>query len=150
MEKKRMTFRALFKDQHFKGWQYFDILDVLAPRSDFDIDTVCQDTGLGDRNGKKIFDGHIVRVFDEERYCVCDEWEDCEAPDDTGCREHGEHKHERPEDCEKFICKQLIKWSYGSGYFCDEDTGDFCPPLGSDEIQMEIIGDIFFNPELLK
>jgi hypothetical protein len=61
--------------------------------------------------------------------------------------EHGEHKHDG--GCDDLICKQQIKWSDVGGYFCDEDTGDFCPPLGADEIEMEVIGNIYENPDLL-
>lgn len=109
-----------------------------------------QSTGFFDRKGKEVFDGDIVRVYDTERWCVCDDWEDCDAPDDTGCAEHGEHKHEKPHDCEKFICTQEVAWSEWGGYFCEEDTGEYCPALGADEIEMEIIGNMCESPELLK
>jgi hypothetical protein len=33
--------------------------------------------------------------------------------------------------------------------FCEEDTGEYCPSLGADEIELEVVGNIYKNPELL-
>lgn len=93
------------------------------------------------------YEGEIVRVYDTYRYCICGEWEDCDKYPNE-CEEHGDHKHETYRDCEKYICTQQIKLRDG-GYFCDEDTGDFCPPLASSEMLLDVIGNIYQNPELL-
>ena len=91
--------------------------------------TVGQYTGINDRKGSKIFEGDIVKVFDINRGCLF-------------CGDDDEHKDEEGNemDCENFLCEQEVKWNEYSGYFADEDTGEYCPSLGSDEIELEIVG----------
>lgn len=44
-----------------------------------------------------------------------------------------------------------VEWSEGTGYFAPTDYGDeFMPALGDDEMKLEVIGNVFENPELLK
>ena len=97
-----------------------------------------QFTSLKDCKGVEIYEGDIVEVYDTQRGC-----EECDLI------EYGERNIHR-EKCENYICTQQIKWNDYTGYFCEEDTGEFCPALGSEEIEMEIIGNIYENPELLK
>lgn len=132
---------------------YLDYENALDPTPETKVlhdFILLQFTGLKEKNGKEIYEGDIVNVYDSERYCECSEWEDCDSPADMDCKEHGKHKHEKSTDCQLFICTQEVKWGEYTGYFCEEDTGEYCPALGSDEIEMEIIGNIFENPELLK
>lgn len=111
-------------------------------------DVIMQYTGLKDKNGKEIYEGDVIRVFDTNRVCICGEWDDCDSPADGSCEKRGEHKHETVFDCDLLLCTQKVEWN--CGYFCTEDTGDYCPPLGDDYLELEVIGNIYENPELLK
>jgi hypothetical protein len=78
-----------------------------------------------DKKGKHVYEGDIVKVYDSERHC------DCEDID-----------HDEP--CEdQYVCTQTVKLNEEGGYVCEEDTGDFCPLLGADEIVLEIVADIY-------
>lgn len=58
---REIKFRA--KDLYNKGWCYGIMYNNginLFP-VEVDIDTICQLTGLNDKNGKKIYEGDIVR-----------------------------------------------------------------------------------------
>lgn len=59
---REIKFRGLLKNQHFKGWQYFNLLDHLAQRQDIDPETVSQFTGFIDRNGNDIYEFDIIAV----------------------------------------------------------------------------------------
>lgn len=58
---REIKFRALRKDQHFKGWLYWEVTDGFsAPRNTIDITTICQFTGLTDKSGVEIYEGDIL------------------------------------------------------------------------------------------
>lgn len=78
-----------------------------------DGNTLCQFTGLTDKNGEKICENDILELLDEDGYFVC-EWE---------------------EDTARFIMNG------------DEIIVDFDNYWG---YQVEVIGNIFDNPELLE
>lgn len=78
-----------------------------------DGNTLCQFTGLTDKNGEKIWENDILELLDEDGYFAC-EWE---------------------EDTARFVMNG------------DEIIVDFDNYWG---YQVEVIGNIFDNPELLE
>ena len=76
-------------------------------------ETICQYTGLTDKNGKKVFEYDIVKAYD-------------------------------PLDEISFI--GVVKYFDGSFYICDTD---FCSYYRWMDYEVEVIGNIYDNPELL-
>ena len=113
------------------GCRVQDLLDPAVPKMQY--------IGLKDRHEKEVYDDDIVRVYDMEHGCECNNWDQCDTP----CEDHETHEHAKPEDCENYMCTQRVRRSRGTGYFCDEDNGEYCPCLGADEIEVEIVGHIY-------
>lgn len=84
---------------------------------EIDPDTLCQYTGLKDKNGKKIWENDIVNCYESECFGVI-KWEEDEA---------------------KFIFDIVLE----DLAFEPEDVYDYID-------DMEVVGNIFDNPELLK
>lgn len=97
---------------------YFNALDDNGWVSECVVsaETVCQYTGLTDKNGKKIFDGDILLYIDRE------------CPDD--------------------ILRELVAWN---GFSLVARKGKRDIVMSNWECEhMEVIGNIFDNPELLE
>lgn len=120
---REIKFRAMLRGQRFKGWNYFELLDVLAPRQDFDRETVGQSTGLRDKNEKEIYEGDIIKKHDES------------MPEYDGAI--GSVIYDEME----FVIKleSNADWAF---YY--PDGRNFTPS------QLEVIGNIYQNPDLLK
>jgi len=94
-----------------------------------------RNTNLVDHEGKEVYEGDIVDVF------LAAEYQDFENEEE----DDGFNKRNA------FVCRQEVKWNENSGYFCDEDTGEYCPALGDvDDIVVKVIGNIHEHPSLLK
>ena len=94
----------------------------------FEVDpsTVCQYTGLTDKNGKKIFENDIVYFEDAEN--------DAEGYHDNVFMNVGE-----------------IVYADGQYYITNRETVDMDDLLyGDDKLECEVKGNIFDNPELLE
>lgn len=89
-----------------------------------DSETVCQLTGLTDKNGKKIWENDIVKIKFEN-------------PD-------GELNHYEYQNMKIVWDSEYLRWIYADKC-SDMDSLGECYP---DDI--EVIGNIFDNPELLK
>lgn len=104
-----------------------------------DDNILMQFTGLLDKFGKEIYEGDIINVFLANEYCDFEE-------DEGETKEENDYYNKE----NAFVCKQEVKWDDVGGYFCDEDTGECRPSLGSDdEVVLEIIGNIFEHSYLL-
>lgn len=91
-------------------------------------ETVGQYTGLTDKNGNKIFEGDILRYYDDEIQIV--EWN----KDFSNLMLHTYCKYERKKG-RKVVIENSDGWNWIHDY-----------PLN----KMSIIGNIYDNPELLK
>ena len=98
----------IFWSKSYTVWEYAEI----------DPDTICQYTGLVDKNGQKIWENNICIIkdgtLDEEDGCFICKWDDCTA---------------------RYILD-------GNGLTVDFDNVD--------ARDIEAIGNIFDNPELLE
>jgi uncharacterized phage protein (TIGR01671 family) len=112
----------------FHKWGDCEVVEVIPK-------TVGQYTGLKDKNGKKIFEGDLLR------FPAKSEWEK------TNYEVYEVFWHNN--DC----CDNHIGWQMNRIHFCGaicgKDIGftNFKPKYTS---RMEVIGNIFDNPELLK
>ena len=113
-----------------KEWHYFHIpfdigktIPEMSPSLYYE--NWCESTGLNDKNGIKIFEGDVLKSSNSDPdYDIWDDVENTEIywDDENAC------------------------WA-GSDWFIDTETKDesiYCPNF------VEVIGNIYENPELLK
>ncbi|MBR2401400.1 MAG: hypothetical protein IKB01_01335 [Lachnospiraceae bacterium] len=99
-------------------------------------DTICLDTGKTDKNEKKFWENDIVRDNEDDLIMVV-RWDNEKAAyvlDDYGTKG----------------CLMEYGWDETAGEFGVVDTyefDDFCNPINE---VLEVIGNIFDNPELIK
>ena len=126
----------------FDEHEICDIADHTCSRVDVDPETVGQYTGLTDKNGKRIFEGDIVRygfLYDYNCYL-----ESLDYPEDyEGC------------DFSNDIKITTVKW-YGEGGYpaFDLENHDFesnglSYMEADDDYVIEVVGNIHDNPELI-
>ena len=105
-----------FITQPYKSASTLPVKDLIYNHTHLvDPETVCQYTGMTDRNGKKIWENNIVQMFYRD------------GGTDTGTIRY-------TEQCARFQYYEAGEIGYGIDITCD----------------MEVIGNIFDNPELLK
>lgn len=104
----------------FKAYICWGMVNDVPDMKEVDPETVCQYTGLTDKNGRKIFNGDIIRYINEI---------------------NGKEKIEEIKYNKTYasFCR-IRKSEMGSQYLSmDEEIANRC----------EIVGNIFDNPELL-
>ena len=117
----------LIKDLHEEEWYIGFLFGGGAHDTDvvqINSETICQYTGLTDKNGNKIWENDVV-VYDNSPYSIY-------------CEPHtGQIVHRNGCLCYKFLL-------YGSVTYKSFLSDDFF------EIKCKVIGNIFDNPELVK
>ena len=105
-----------FITQPYKSASTLPVKDLIYNHTHLvNPETVCQYTGMTDRNGKKIWENNIVQMFYRD------------GGTDTGTIRY-------TKQCARFQYYEAGEIGYGIDITCD----------------MEVIGNIFDNPELLK
>lgn len=100
-------------------------------------ENIMQFTGVWSVEGREVFEGDIINVYDTNLSYDCEEGvcnKDGKEIGDEICEEH------------MHISSQEVKWN--CGYFCDETIGDYCPPLTEDYLAIKVVGNIYENPIL--
>lgn len=111
---KNEVYSAIIPKEEGTGEAYMEDLHSVIP------ETVGQYTGLTDKNGKKIFEGDIVRFTDKY----------------TGGKGIAE------------IVFEAFKWKYSGSYYGGNPIVWLC--IDDLSVKFEVIGNIHDNPELLE
>ena len=140
-----IKFRALLKGQHFKGWQYFALSDIRNFEI-YDPETLCQFTGLLDKNGKEIYEGDILKYTRKHWYCPRHPQHDTDLIDQVEVYwdEERNSMSRRTFDFER-LKRNPNQAPYSSSGFLGNGWND----ERADKNIVEIIGNIHSNPELL-
>lgn len=121
---REIKFRAWDKDENgMRNWE-----NLMSSVYDNEYDTIFNDgdlilmqyTGIKDKNGREIYEEDIVKGEHNSLSVV--EWDDCI-------------------DTDRY-------WSKGCGFYWNMSGGD--EPAYADEERIEVIGNIYENPELLE
>ncbi len=139
---REIKFRAWVHDDKdiTEGWMTFQVCVMLNGECYLDGDIcdiddcvkIMQYTGLKDKNGKPIYEGDIVKAH---RFY------------DAVGQNMGVYEAEIEEVCEvKYICDNA---AFGLSPVESEDEG-YIEPLNCSDDGIEIIGNIYENPELIK
>ena len=105
-------------------------IGTLQPvKYEVDPETVGQFTGLTDKNGKKIFEGDIVRYVNPDEDVI------------TGRVSYGEHSYSGTHEVGFYVEWQKPEWAM----YLRDDLG-----FWTNFREIEVIGNIHDNPELLE
>ena len=106
-------------------------------------ETIGQYTGLHDKNGKEVFEGDVVEYYDKYKYIVC----------------FGKY-NKNPKNCAKaivigFYLKEIKTGEIEELYIINNVIVKFPAHCAESEqgiecFKLEVIGNIYDNPELLK
>lgn len=134
---REIKFRA--RDEDGK-WYYFT-LSALAHGAaettefcDTELSDWCEFTGLHDKNGKEIFEGDICYAVDIDRLENSDN-----IPEDCQGREIGRQEFKGP-----------IEYHDGIYFIGEDGTLAMFAGQSDEDHYIEVIGNIYENPELLK
>ena len=135
---REIKFKALTKNPADDSWQweYFDVKDLFS-RTDWyfnpeniKLETVGQYTGLKDKNGTEIYEEDVIN------YRLPGGWVKCKVT--------------YKEPCFRLYCNPKDEETLGQILWEDERKNWFYEDLGKDNEYVEVIGNIYENPELLK
>ncbi len=106
-----------------KAYICWGTVNDIPDMKEVDPETVCQYTGLIDKNGRKIFEGDVVKALYKPK-------------DEDLTTDYFIIKWD------KYCCKYV-------GYYTRKEN-EYNPLLFGSQVSFEIIGNIFGNPELME
>lgn len=134
-----------FITQPYKSASTLPVKDLIYNHTHLvDPKTVCQYTGRTDKNGKKVFEGDIVK----DNLLNVKLLSDSRKKPRSGISVVRFGEHEVPSD-------DPFEWGFAYGFYFEGETLYPTPaaydcPMHEDILTFEVIGNIFDNPELMK